>query len=161
MATTGDSCFWLADFLNSSPKIFRNWPIRNKNCLWQPCLKMDRDEMSNLYRGPSIDDSYQVSVHLPKRFQRRFLRNRPIRNKNSLWQVGWFLKKSSCLQILGQMNRNLVGSTYGRFCIKFSQSRMKGERHRLSPQPLVLERRRFLRNRPIRNKNSLWQPWLY
>ena len=46
--------------------------------------------------------------------------------------VGWFLKKSSRLQILGQMNRNLVGSTYGRFCIKFSQSRMKGERHRLS-----------------------------
>jgi hypothetical protein len=27
----------------------------------------------------------------------------------------------------------LVGSTYGRFCIKFHQSRMKGERHRLSP----------------------------
>ena len=30
------------------------------------------------------------------------------------------------------MNRYLVGSTYGRFCIKFPQSRMKGERHRLS-----------------------------
>jgi hypothetical protein len=30
--------------------------------------------MSNLYRGPSIDASYQVSVHLAKRFQgRRFL----------------------------------------------------------------------------------------
>jgi hypothetical protein len=28
------------------------------------CLLMDRDEMSNLYRGPSIDASYQVSVHL-------------------------------------------------------------------------------------------------
>jgi hypothetical protein len=27
--------------------------------------------MSNLYRGPSIDASYQVSVHLIKRFQRR------------------------------------------------------------------------------------------
>jgi hypothetical protein len=27
--------------------------------------------MSNLYRGPSIDTSYQVSVHLVKRFQRR------------------------------------------------------------------------------------------
>jgi hypothetical protein len=90
MATTGDSCFWLADFLDSSPlkpfgqmnrnlvgsiyvkssvaiahfvpgsfgqavseeKIFRNRPIRNKNCLWQPYLLMDRDEMSNLYRGP-------------------------------------------------------------------------------------------------------------
>jgi hypothetical protein len=29
--------------------------------------------MSNLYRGPSIDASYQVSVHLAKRFQRRRL----------------------------------------------------------------------------------------
>jgi hypothetical protein len=29
---------------------------------WQPCLLTDRDEMSNLHRGHSIDDSYQVSV---------------------------------------------------------------------------------------------------
>ena len=36
-----------------------------------------------------------------------------------------------------QMNRNLVGSIYmyGRFCIKFPQSRMKGERHRLVSTP--------------------------
>jgi hypothetical protein len=27
--------------------------------------------MSNPYRGPSIDASYQVSVHLAKQFQRR------------------------------------------------------------------------------------------
>jgi hypothetical protein len=32
---------------------------------------MDRDEMSILYRGPPIDASYQVSVHLAKQFQRR------------------------------------------------------------------------------------------
>jgi hypothetical protein len=32
---------------------------------------MDRDKMSNLYRGPSKDASYQVSVHLAKRSQRR------------------------------------------------------------------------------------------
>ena len=34
------------------------------------------------------------------------------------------------------MNRNLVGSIYmyGRLCIKFPQSRMKGERHRLNLQ---------------------------
>ena len=32
---------------------------------------MDRDEMSNLHRGPSIDASYHVLVHLAKRFQRR------------------------------------------------------------------------------------------
>jgi hypothetical protein len=29
--------------------------------------------MSNIYRAPAIDASYQVSVHLAKRFQRRFL----------------------------------------------------------------------------------------
>ena len=40
--------------------------------LWRPCLLMDQDEISNLYRGPSIDASYhQVSVHLAKWFQRR------------------------------------------------------------------------------------------
>jgi hypothetical protein len=53
-------------------RFFRNQPIRNKNGLWRPCLLMDRDEMSNLYRGPAIDASYQVSVHLAKRFQSRF-----------------------------------------------------------------------------------------
>jgi hypothetical protein len=55
----------------SEEKIFRNRPIRNKNRLWWPWLLMDRDGMSNLYRGPSIDASYQVSVHLAKWFQKR------------------------------------------------------------------------------------------
>jgi hypothetical protein len=36
-----------------------------------PCLLMDRDKMGKLYRGPPIDASYQVSVHLDKWFQRR------------------------------------------------------------------------------------------
>jgi hypothetical protein len=31
----------------------------------------DRDEISNLYREPSIDASYQVSVQLAKWLQRR------------------------------------------------------------------------------------------
>ena len=34
--------------------VFRYRPIRNKNCLWWPCLLTDRDEMSNLHRGHSI-----------------------------------------------------------------------------------------------------------
>ena len=55
-------------------KIFKNRPIRNKNFLWRPCLLMDGDKMSNLYRGPSIDASYQVSVHLAEGFQRRRLK---------------------------------------------------------------------------------------
>ena len=66
----------------------RNQPIRNKNCLWPPCLLTDRDEISNLYRGPSIDASYQVSARLAKLFEtRRCFRNQPIRNKNCLWHV--------------------------------------------------------------------------
>jgi hypothetical protein len=57
----------------SEEKNLKNQPIRNKNRLLWPCLLTDRDEMNNLYRGPSIDASYTVSVHLAKRFQRRRL----------------------------------------------------------------------------------------
>ena len=32
---------------------------------------MNWDEIRNLYRGPAIDASYQVSVYLAKRFQTR------------------------------------------------------------------------------------------
>ena len=35
---------------------------------------MNRDKMGKLYRGPSIDVPYQVSVHLAKEFQRRRLK---------------------------------------------------------------------------------------
>jgi hypothetical protein len=52
-------------------RFFRNQPIRNKNCLWWPCLLTDRHEMCNLYRWPSIDASYEVSFHLAKWLQRR------------------------------------------------------------------------------------------
>ena len=53
---------------------FRNQPIRNKNCLWRPCLLIDQDKMSKLYKGSSIDDSYRAAVHLAKWFRkRRFL----------------------------------------------------------------------------------------
>jgi hypothetical protein len=52
MAATGNSCFWMAYFWKSSP----------------PCLLMDRDKMSTLYRGLPIDTSYQVSVYLAKQF---------------------------------------------------------------------------------------------
>jgi hypothetical protein len=34
-------------------------------------LLMNREETSIIYREPSIDTSYQVSVHLAKWFQRR------------------------------------------------------------------------------------------
>ena len=64
-------------------KIFRNEPIRNKNCLWRPCFLADRDVMSSLYRRPSIDVSYQVSVHLAKQFQRRRFFNQSTESSES------------------------------------------------------------------------------
>ena len=47
--------------------IFRNWPKRNKNCIWRQCLLTYRDEMRNLYRGSPIHSL----VHLDKWFQRK------------------------------------------------------------------------------------------
>jgi hypothetical protein len=81
----------------SEKKIFKIRPIRKKNCLWWPCLLVDRAKMSNLYKGPSIGASYQVSVHLAEGFQRRRLkcekltddrRQTPSDGKSSLclWQ---------------------------------------------------------------------------
>jgi hypothetical protein len=45
---------------------FRDQPSRNKNCLWRPCLLTGRNQMSNLYRGPSKDASYEISINLAK-----------------------------------------------------------------------------------------------
>ena len=76
---------WLLGFRGED--FFRNRPTRNKNCLWWSCLLTDWDKMSNFYKGPSIDASYQVSVHLAKRLQkRRFFRNHPTRHNNYLCQ---------------------------------------------------------------------------
>ena len=50
------SFIWLSSFKGED--FFRNRPIRNKNCMWWPCLLTDRDEMSNFHRGHSIDASY-------------------------------------------------------------------------------------------------------
>ena len=40
-------------------RYFRNQPIRNKNCLWRPCLLTDRDNIRQIQRGPFIDASYK------------------------------------------------------------------------------------------------------
>jgi hypothetical protein len=59
-------------YLSFNRIFFRNRPIRNKNCLWQPRLLTDRDKMSNRHRGPSIYASYQVSVQLGEVSEEKF-----------------------------------------------------------------------------------------
>jgi hypothetical protein len=93
--------------------------------------------MSNFYRGPSIDASYQVSYHLAKRFQRKSrYRNRPIRNKNCLWRP--------CLLT----DQNKMSNSHRGFLPRFT-----------SFGKAVSEEKIF-RNRSIRNKNCLWRPYL-
>jgi hypothetical protein len=50
--------------------LYKEYSFRSKSINKHGC-HLDRDRMSKLYRGPSIDASYQVSVHLAMRFQRR------------------------------------------------------------------------------------------
>jgi hypothetical protein len=92
MATTGNSCFWshrcfLPSFGSfgqtvSEEKNFKNQPIRNKSHLWRSCLLMDRDEMSNLYWGSSIDDFYTIWYISPSGFRGEDFKKVPIR-----WQI--------------------------------------------------------------------------
>jgi hypothetical protein len=103
-------------------------------------LLPDQNGMSNSHRGPSIDDSYQVSVYLAKLCQRRrfFFRNWPIRKKNCLW---W-----QCLLTDWDKMSNLYKRTFHRcFLPSF-----------ISFGHAVSEEKIFFRNRPIRNKNRLW-----
>jgi hypothetical protein len=47
--------------------------------------------MCNLYRGPSIDASSQVSVHLAKRFQRRRFKKKSTNQKQELPVAAMFV----------------------------------------------------------------------
>ena len=115
-------------------RFFRNQPIRNKNCLWWPCLLTDRDKMSTLYRGPSIDDSYHVSVHLTKRFQRRTVF---FRNMNCLWRPCLLTDQAK----MSNLYRGPSINAFYQVSVHLSKR---------------FQRRRFFFNRPIRNKNFLW-----
>jgi hypothetical protein len=50
--------------------------------------------MSNLHRGHSIDASYQLSVHLAKRFQRRRFLKKKANQKQELPVAAMFVNGS-------------------------------------------------------------------
>jgi hypothetical protein len=64
--STGNSCAFYQVSVHLARQFqrrrcFRYRPIRNKNCLWWPCLLTDQDEMSTLHRRHSTDASCHVT----------------------------------------------------------------------------------------------------
>jgi hypothetical protein len=55
---------------------------------------MDHDKMSNLYRGPSIEASYQVSGHLIWQFQRRRFKKKKTNEKQEMPMAAMFVIES-------------------------------------------------------------------
>ena len=119
-------------------KMFRTRPIRNQNCLWQPYLLMDRDEMNNLYRGLPIESSYQDSVHLANGFGGEDILE--ISNQSTV--AAMFVNRSGRnMQSLQRTFLRCFLASFGSFG------------HEVSEKKICL-------NRPIRNNNCLWRPCL-
>ena len=94
MAATGNSCFWLADFLKSSPL--------------KPLFQMNQNLVGSIYGRSSIKIAHFV----------------PIRKQTwppqAILVSDWLIFKKSSLKPPGQMNQNLVGSILGKFSIKIA-----------------------------------------
>ena len=79
----------------------------------------------SIYGRSSLEIAHFVLIHLQTWLPQAIL------------VLDWSISKNLLLwNCYAKMNKYLVERTYGRFCIKFPQSRMKGERHRLSPLSL-------------------------
>jgi hypothetical protein len=70
--------------------------------------------MSNRYRGTAIDASYQVSVHLAKRFQRRRFFFKSANQKQELPMVAMFVNG------LGQNEQSLERTFHRCFLPSFT-----------------------------------------
>jgi hypothetical protein len=66
--------------------------------------------MSNLYWGPSIDDSYQVSVHLAEGFQRRRLKCEKLADDGCQVMARWANKND--FEMLPRCQSKVLLSTY-------------------------------------------------
>ena len=125
-------------------QIFRNRPIRNKNCLWWPYLLMDRDEMSKVYRCflPSFG-SFCLTVSEEKNFKnkRRFFQ-KSTNQKQESSVVAMFVNGSG-------RNEQYLQRTFHRCFLP-----------RFGSFGKVVSEEKIFRNQPIRNKNCLWWPCL-
>ena len=97
--------------------------------------------MSSLYGGPSIDTSYQVSVHLAKKFQRRDFQ-KLTNQKQELPVAAMFVNGS------GLNEQSLYRTFHSCFLPSFDSFGQAVPEEKIS------------KNRPIRNKNCLWQSCL-
>ena len=170
-------------------RFFLNRPIRNKNCLWRPCLLMDRDEMSNLYK----EASYQIAVHLGKRFQRR---RQKSTNQKQEWPVVTMFVNGSELneQYLLRTFQGCFLPSFDSFGQAVSEEKIFFQKSTNQKQEwpvvamfvngsgqnehflqrtfhrcflpsfgsfgLAVSSEKIFKNRPIRNKNCLWWPCL-
>jgi hypothetical protein len=121
---------------------FSNRTIRNKNCLWRPCLLTDQIGMNNSHRGPSIDASYHVSVHLAEWFQRRRIKKKSTNQKHELSVAAMFVNGS------GRNEQSLQRTFHRCFLPSFDSF---GQ---------TVSEEKNLKNQPIRNKCRQWWPCL-
>jgi hypothetical protein len=89
---------------------FKQSPIRNKNCPWQPYLLAEWDEMKILYRGPYIDAFCQVWFHLAQLFQRSRLKYEKVnwRTTDAKWWQ-WSGELKTIIWPWGQRSRSHKG----------------------------------------------------
>ena len=112
MVSTDNSCFWLADFIKSSPLKLLS--------------KMSRNLVGSNYGRSSITIAHFISICWQTWSPQTILvSNWPISNNLLLW---------NCLAKWAELWEAPIE---GSVCIKFPQSRMKGKQHRLRPLSLL------------------------
>ena len=93
-----------------------DWSISKKSSPLKPWGQMNPHLVGSIYERSSIKNAHWH--FFPIRLQ-------TWTPKAVLVSDVLISKKSSRLKLSSQMNRNLVGSTYGRFCIKFPPTEWK------------------------------------